>query len=61
MDPRDRKLAEQLIAYSVKLQPGEKIYLEIKGLRRPVARATNWCAPPPSPAACRSGTTTTRS
>lgn len=31
MDPRDRKLAEQLIAYSVKLQPGEKIYLEIKG------------------------------
>ncbi len=32
MDPRDRQLAEQLISYSVKLQPGEKIYLEIKGL-----------------------------
>ena len=25
-------LAEQLITYSVKLQPGEKIYIEIKGL-----------------------------
>jgi len=32
MDPRNRKLADQLISYSVKLQPGEKIYLEIKGL-----------------------------
>ena len=31
MDPRNTKLAEQLITYSVKLQPGEKIYLEIKG------------------------------
>ena len=32
MDPRNRKLAKQLIEYSVKLQPGEKIYIEIKGL-----------------------------
>ena len=32
MDPRVTKLAEQLITYSVKLQPGEKIYIEIKGL-----------------------------
>lgn len=32
MDPRNTKLAEQLITYSVKLQPGEKIYIEIKGL-----------------------------
>jgi aminopeptidase len=32
MDPRNHTLARQLIEYSVKLQPGEKIYLEIKGL-----------------------------
>jgi aminopeptidase len=32
MDPRVTKLAENLITYSVKLQPGEKIYIEIKGL-----------------------------
>jgi len=32
MDPRNTKLAKQLVQYSVKLQPGEKIYLEIKGL-----------------------------
>ncbi len=32
MDPRNTQLAEQLITYSVKLQPGEKIYIEIKGL-----------------------------
>jgi len=32
MDPRNTKLAEQLIDYSVKLQKGEKIYIEIKGL-----------------------------
>ncbi|MBD3220099.1 aminopeptidase, partial [bacterium] len=32
MDPRNHTLAKQLIEYSVKLQPGEKIYLEIKGL-----------------------------
>ena len=32
MDPRITTLAEQLITYSVKLQPGEKIYIEIKGL-----------------------------
>jgi len=32
MDPRVTKLAEQLVHYSVRLQPGEKIYLEIKGL-----------------------------
>ena len=32
MDPRVTKLAEQLIHYSVRLQPGEKIYIEIKGL-----------------------------
>jgi aminopeptidase len=32
MDPRNTRLAEQLITYSVKLQPGEKIYIEIKGL-----------------------------
>ena len=31
-DPRLAKLAEQLISYSVELQPGEIIYLEIKGL-----------------------------
>ena len=32
MDPRNTKLAEQLITYSVKLKPGEKIYIEIKGI-----------------------------
>jgi aminopeptidase len=32
MDPRNHQLARQLIEYSVKLQPGEKIYLEVKGL-----------------------------
>ena len=32
MDPRNTKLAQQLVEYSVKLQPGEKVYLEIKGL-----------------------------
>jgi len=32
MDPRITELAEQLITYSVKLQPGEKVYIEIKGL-----------------------------
>jgi aminopeptidase len=32
MDPRNTQLAEQLIDYSVGLQQGEKIYLEIKGL-----------------------------
>ena len=32
MDPRNRQLAKQLIEYSVKLQPGEKVYIEIKGL-----------------------------
>jgi len=32
MDPRVTQLAEQLITYSVRLQPGEKIYIEIKGL-----------------------------
>jgi len=32
MDPRVTELAEQLITYSVRLQPGEKIYIEIKGL-----------------------------
>jgi aminopeptidase len=32
MDPRNTKLAENLISYSVKLQPGEKIYIEIKGI-----------------------------
>ena len=32
MDPRNHTLARQLINYSVKLQPGEKVYLEIKGL-----------------------------
>jgi aminopeptidase len=32
MDPRNTKLAEQLITYSVKLKPGEKVYIEIKGL-----------------------------
>ena len=32
MDPRNTQLAQQLITYSVKLQPGEKIYIEIKGL-----------------------------
>ena len=32
MDPRNTTLAKQLVEYSVKLQPGEKIYLEIKGL-----------------------------
>ena len=32
MDPRVSQLAEQLITYSVKLQPGEKIYVEIKGI-----------------------------
>ncbi|MFH1841682.1 MAG: aminopeptidase [bacterium] len=31
-DPRISNLAEQLITYSVDLQPGEIIYLEIKGL-----------------------------
>ncbi len=32
MDPRNHKLAKQLISHSVRLQPGEKIYLELKGL-----------------------------
>jgi aminopeptidase len=32
MDPRVTKLADQLINYSVRLEPGEKIYIEIKGL-----------------------------
>jgi aminopeptidase len=32
MDMRNDKLARQLIEYSVELQPGEKIYLEIKGM-----------------------------
>ena len=32
MDPRVTRLAEQLIDYSVDLQKGEKIYIEIKGL-----------------------------
>ncbi|MDD5719767.1 MAG: aminopeptidase [Candidatus Krumholzibacteria bacterium] len=32
MDPRNHKLAKQLISYSVKLQPGEKVYCELKGL-----------------------------
>ena len=32
MDPRNTKLAEQLIDYSVELKPGEKIYIEIKGV-----------------------------
>ena len=31
MDPRNTALAEQLIDYSVDLQKGEKIYLEVKG------------------------------
>ena len=31
-DPRITRLAEQLITYSVDLQPGEIIYLEVKGL-----------------------------
>jgi len=44
MDPRNQRLAAQLIGYSVKLQPGEKLYLEIKGqhaleLGRAVIRA----------------------
>jgi aminopeptidase len=32
MDPRNTKLAEQLIDYSIQLKPGEKIYIEIKGI-----------------------------
>ena len=32
MDPRVTRLADNLISYSVKLQKGEKIYIEIKGL-----------------------------
>jgi len=32
MDPRNHQLARQLINYSVDLKPGEKIYLELKGL-----------------------------
>ena len=32
MDPRNTTLAEQLIDYSIELKPGEKIYLEIKGI-----------------------------
>jgi aminopeptidase len=31
-DPRVNRLAEQLVSYSVDLQPGEIIYLEVKGL-----------------------------
>ena len=30
-DPRNRKLAQNLIDYSVSLKPGEMLYLEIKG------------------------------
>jgi aminopeptidase len=32
MDPRNHTLARQLVSYSVDLKPGEKIYLELKGL-----------------------------
>ncbi|MBK7703190.1 MAG: aminopeptidase [bacterium] len=31
-DPRHAKLAEQLVHYSVRVQPGEVVYLELKGV-----------------------------
>ena len=36
-DPRLAKLAENLITYSVELQPGEKILLEVTGDALPLA------------------------
>lgn len=37
-DPRFKKLAENLIRYSTKLQPGEKILIEVIGLEIPLAK-----------------------
>ncbi|MCK4258411.1 MAG: aminopeptidase [Halanaerobiales bacterium] len=37
-DPRFTKLAENLIKYSVDLQPGEKVLIEIVGLEIPLAK-----------------------
>jgi aminopeptidase len=37
-DPRIEKLAKTLIQYSVKLQPGEKILIEVLGLELPLAK-----------------------
>jgi len=31
-DPRNHRLAEQLVHYSLKIQPGEVLYLEVKGV-----------------------------
>ncbi len=31
-DPRHARLAEQLVRYSVRVQPGEIVYIELKGL-----------------------------
>ncbi|MFZ5826233.1 MAG: aminopeptidase [Bacillota bacterium] len=39
MDPRIRKLARNLIQYSTKLQPGEKILIDVYGLEVPMVRA----------------------
>lgn len=39
MDPRIRKLAQNLIRYSTRLQPGEKILIEVTGLELPIVRA----------------------
>jgi aminopeptidase len=37
-DPRIEKLAKTLIQYSVKLQPGEKVLIEVLGLELPLAK-----------------------
>lgn len=39
MDPRIRKLAQNLIRYSTRLQPGEKILIDIYGLEPDIVRA----------------------
>lgn len=38
-DPRIQKLADTLINYSIKLQPGEKILIDVVGLEIPLAQA----------------------
>jgi len=38
-DPRVQKLADTLINYSIKLQPGEKILIDVIGLEIPLAQA----------------------
>ena len=39
MDARVQKLAHNLITYSLKLQPGEKVLIETRGLNVPLVQA----------------------